>query len=444
MGITVGVLGVLSAGLFVGALVLWSGKQASDKALEELKTTSKEVVTNAASPEARTLISEAGKTNKSLLNYLTDANHELATKVSGNGAQTPKQLMDSIKNALGADGTSLIAELDRARATATAEKRRADDADAARKSAEAKLTEAADRINQMEEASKKTIAALNAEIAASKALAETNRTDVTKAMADIIEHEKNIAREAAAEKANLSSQLAKQVEQNKILEAKNRELTQARGKDQLKPTSEFALVDGSVIATDPGDSRVVYINRGQKHHIVLGMTFEVYNDASEIIADSDTGEYRTGKAAVEVIRLDADSSMCRVTRSRGRVNVGKGDVIVNAIYDPAKRYTFLVIGNFDSHGVGSATPEGAADIKALISAWNGKVSDTIRGDLDFLVLGARPVVPPQPPPNAPIPVVQEYLRLDRQARQYDDIFKQAVETSIPVLNHNRLMTLIGQ
>ena len=70
--------------------------------------------------------------------------------------------------------------------------------------------------------------------------------------------------------------------------------------------------------------------------------------------------------------------------------------------------------------------------------------DDLAGDVDFLILGTRPIVPPPPPPGADIAVLSEWQRLDRMARRYDDLFNKARDSSIPVLNQNRLFYLIGQ
>jgi hypothetical protein len=118
-------------------------------------------------------------------------------------------------------------------------------------------------------------------------------------------------------------------------------------------------------------------------------------------------------------------------------------VVANAIYDPNKVYTFLVYGNFDANGDGIATQHEAEDVKAVIAAWGGKTTSELTGDVDFLVLGQRPQLPPRPGVNSPLPVVLEYQRIDQMANRYDELFQQATSTSVPVLNENRLYTLIG-
>ena len=81
---------------------------------------------------------------------------------------------------------------------------------------------------------------------------------------------------------------------------------------------------------------------------------------------------------------------------------------------------------------------------ALIERWGGEVIDDITGDLDFLVLGERPDAPLQPAPNAPRVVYDEYLRLKNRVDRYEELFEAASASSIPVLNQNRLRTLIGE
>ena len=82
-------------------------------------------------------------------------------------------------------------------------------------------------------------------------------------------------------------------------------------------------------------------------------------------------------------------------------------------------------------------------MRSKIAAWRGEVMEDLGGDVDFLVLGERPVLPPEPSRNAPIEVLQEFIRLKGIRDRYDDLARRAAESSIPVLNLNRLDTLTG-
>ena len=42
---------------------------------------------------------------------------------------------------------------------------------------------------------------------------------------------------------------------------------------------------------------------------------------------------------------------------------------------------------------------------AWIKDWGGSVTDELVGDVDFIVLGARPPIPPEPSASQPIEVV---------------------------------------
>ncbi|MBL0870531.1 MAG: hypothetical protein IBJ18_08150 [Phycisphaerales bacterium] len=445
MGVTVGLLGATSLGLFVYTLVLIGGKQTAEQNLKKLSDETREIVRESErnSADVRALIAEAGKAQKSLAGYLREQNGKLAGMITGNAGDTPDRMSKAIENALGKDGGALLTKLSATQAELATAQKTAATADAARTSAEAKLAESDARVKAMEESVKKALAGVGAEVNGIKTQTEGYRTNVNSTIDSMRGDVETIRRENNAEKVELNTRLGTLEQENQILQAKLKDL-QAKGRDQLRPTDEFALVDGRVIALDPSDSKLVFIDRGSKHRVTLGMTFEVYTDARDVVADPETGEYRSGKAALEIIKIEPEQSVARVVRPRNRTVVGKGDVIVNAVYDPKKVYSFLVVGNFDTQGFGSATPEGAQDIKALVGAWGGKTVDDFKGDVDFVVLGSRPVIPPAPPPDAPVEVVTEYLRKSREARQYDEIFKQASATAIPVLNQNRLFTLIGR
>jgi hypothetical protein len=187
----------------------------------------------------------------------------------------------------------------------------------------------------------------------------------------------------------------------------------------------------------------VVITLGREDKLVIGMTFSVFGSASAI-RPTESGEYLPGKAVIEVIGMEESSARCRVIRASRGNPVVAGDVIANPVYDPDKVYNFVVFGNFDVDRDGVATPFERDQLVAIIERWGGEVIDDISGDLDFLVLGRRPDDPLQPAPNAPRAVYDEYLRLKNRVDRYEQLFNAASASSIPVLNENRLRTLIGE
>jgi len=251
-----------------------------------------------------------------------------------------------------------------------------------------------------------------------------------------------IRSEAEADKAQLQAEITRLNNQILILEGQVQQLRRDRRDDLVSPKDEFALVDARVLAINAAQGRVT-IDRGRRDKVVLGLGFAVYSDASAIRPDAE-GNYPPGKAVIEVIGVDETSSTCRILRETQGNPIVRGDVVANALYDPNKVYTFLVYGNFDTDDDGRATPFERDGIEALIREWNGTVTDDLTGDVDFLVLGERPVLPPQPSSGAPVEVLQEWLRLRRIVDRYDDLQQRAEATSIPILNQNRLRTLTGR
>ena len=113
------------------------------------------------------------------------------------------------------------------------------------------------------------------------------------------------------------------------------------------------------------------------------------------------------------------------------------------MYDPTKTYKFVVDGLFDTDRDGVATRYERETLEALIEGWGGIIVAEIDGDVDFVILGERAVLPPPPGPGAPVAAIQEYVRLTQERNRYDDLLIKAGATSMPVLNANRLQTLIG-
>jgi len=69
---------------------------------------------------------------------------------------------------------------------------------------------------------------------------------------------------------------------------------------RMSAVNPALLVDGTVLEVSTGDE--VFIDRGSNDRIVLGMTFEVYDSASQLRADQD-GNFPRGKASIEVVKI---------------------------------------------------------------------------------------------------------------------------------------------
>jgi hypothetical protein len=441
---TITILSIVSLGFFVTSAVYFNKFYERQRDVESYKADSIKIVKTDERnrDDVLTLIKEAEKDRKSLVGYLIDSMGATMTKVTGSKRDTIAELnkkLESVKGAETAPLLSVISDRDSQLSTLDANLK---SAEAARQQAQADRQNEVDRVKGIEENHQKTVDALSKEVLAYKTEVETYRqgADTYKGKLDsTLDKERN---EAAEAKKRIEAQLAKVTEERLILEAQLASLRGQKNIASFRGRPEATLVDGEIIAVSGGEQTAI-INIGLREKVVLGMMFAVYADASAIQPDA-SGKYPTGKATLEVISIDTTSSVCRITSEVKGNPIVKGDVIANALFDPAKQYRFVVFGNFDFDRDGIATPLEKNDIEALINNWGGKLDSDLSGDTDFLVLGQRPLLPPRPGQDAPFEVVQEFIRRQREVERYDSLQKQAESTSIPLLNENRLYTLIGK
>jgi polyhydroxyalkanoate synthesis regulator phasin len=220
---------------------------------------------------------------------------------------------------------------------------------------------------------------------------------------------------------------------------------------RIKPKNAASLVDGRVIDVSDEDGQV-FLSIGAKQRLQPGMVFDVYDSAAAVQFDPGSGELIPGKARLQILKVEEDTSTARVIpedrRSGGRAPrpVVKDDVIANAIYSPDQRYRFLVHGKFDVDNDGRATTAEADFVRSRIQRWGGEVveGDSISGDLDFIVMGVRPMKPFELPPNADASQFSAYHEQQKAFQDYDSLFREAQTARIPVLNWNRMQVLTNE
>lgn len=442
MGVTVALLIVATLGLFILSIVFYGKKTKAEKDLATLNADITEFVRDSEreTDVVRRLRSQAKEKRQSLVTYLHTSLADTMGIATGTSSDTLDVLKNKIASIEGADTTSLMGVI-RSRESEIASLKAANASLAADfETAQRDLENEQAKVDRLQASQQQTVSELRGQIDIYRNELDTYRGEVNTTKAFMDEQVEKVRAQAADEQSRLSDRIRRLQEENAILKSQRAD---AKRENALKPTDEFALVDANVVGLEPSDGNVV-IGIGRDDNVVLGMTFAVYDEPSAIRPDPTTGRYPAGKGSIEVIRIDQTSSVCRVLSGVKGNPIVKGDVVANAVYDPAKVYTFLVYGNFDANGDGRATPLELRNIQAMIESWGGQVTNDLSGDIDFLVLGEPPVVPPEPPDSAPIEVIQDYIRHQRIADRYDDLFKRAQATSVPILNENRLYTLIGR
>jgi len=444
MLVTVVILGVLTLGLFITTIIFFSKTNAALREKAQLQQESQTFVREdeRQRDDIGQVRAAATQQGKSVVGYLMQSMQDTMQMVTGSRRDGVAELKNKLAGVRGAETQSLLAVIREREQELARERQRAEAAEAARNRAQADLENMAKRVAELETAQRETLAALNSEVTVTMDEVDRYREEVQRTKEAMEERIRQIEEEYSLREGELTAQIRELQQQNAIAQETARKLQeQLRGK-LVKRGDEYALVDATIVGMDAAAGRY-YLNVGRNQKVPLGMTFEVYSDAASIRLDEQTGEYPQGKATLEVIRVDENSSVARVIREKKGNPIARGDVVANPLYDPNKTYKFLVYGNFDANRDGIATPQEQAEIEALIREWGGEVVRELQGDIDFLVLGQKPTLPPAPPSTAPVPVVQQYVELRRVVQQYDRLFEQAQSTAIPVLNENRLRTLIG-
>lgn len=436
------IVSVVALALFFTTVMFYGAKNKAEKELADAQQASRDFLGGQTDlPWAIRWQEQATQARQPVIAYMNSAWEEMAKRTTGDSQQTPEEFQTLLGSISGADVSPLTQVIEQQSRQIASLEQQVSDANDASAAAAADLQSQVERVAQVQADSASTVTALNEEIGKYKAEFDSFRTLVDKTIADNNQRVEEIRREAADRGASDQARIAELEEETLRQQGQLTSLRESQVTSALLPTNEFALVDGRVVGADPTQN-VVFIDLGRADRVVLGMSFEVYSNAGVIRPDSQ-GVYPPGKATIEIIRINEGSSVARIVRqSRGNPIVN-GDVLANAVYDPEKVYHFVVYGNFDTNGDGAPRPEEQTAIKGIISQWGGIIDDDLSGRTDFLVLGDRPVLPPQPLPNVPIAIIQEYIRKSRVVDEYDRLFHAAVQASIPILNQNRLYTLTG-
>lgn len=457
--VTISLLGLTTVTFLVLSIFLWAEYQETTRELEAAQAVNSDIIRPDEREIAaiRDLIQLAERENKTLVRFLADSRRETMELLSGFPGdsladvqqraegfelrQSADGEVQTLGGALAASG-SFFGVLEDLRGERDDLVERAFGAEDARDLAESELTRRSDQFEQFRESQLAAVAALQAQIGELREDSQSYREGIRQAELNYATRLQELESEAMDVERTLQGRIETLDKDNLILQDTVSRLRLEQDDERLKPRAEGSLVDGTVVGVNAGD-REVFVSLGRKDNIVLGMTFTVYGDGTQIRPNPRTGEYPRGKATVEIISIDEDTSRGRIlTEARGNPAV-VGDVIANAVYDPGKVYKLMVLGNFPSAGGSVATSEGADEIRALLADWGAQVTDELSGDIDFLVLGERPRVPQEPPVDAPIEIFEEFRRQERKTQRYDQMLEYARATSVPVLNQNRLFTLIG-
>lgn len=389
--------------------------------------------------EARPEVTALMQPGSTVVRALLDENRELKRLTVGEeNAQTANIRQQKEQRNI---GVPLMAEIDGLRATLEDARRQIAEAQRQRDDAANKAAQAVDQMTQQGKHYQEAVAELDAKIAKLNQDLQAYRGATGQVEQQAVAAQSEIRRTLDARIVELESQL--QQARGEIARL-TEDLRRATGGET--PLPEVSRPDGQITSVQ-ADERRVYINRGRRDRILLGMTFEVFEQGELVrlgqIQDADQ-EVR-GKATIEVIDVQDNSALARIVRTeRGASPVDAGDEIVNLVYDPNQRFRFFVYGDFDIDRTGEPQVTDKRRIESMITRWGGEVAENLSYDVDFLVLGAEPPLPEPLPPNEIDPVkIAEAEQARRNFETYQQLIGQASDLNIPILNQNRFLDLVG-
>ncbi|MBL4591107.1 MAG: hypothetical protein JKY96_04030 [Phycisphaerales bacterium] len=444
VAVTITILGALGLGLFVTTMVFY-GK--SQKALSDLKTTNEDNARFVSPSErdnavVRSITDEAQSERMSAMGFLIKNRRQLLEATAGDPDMSIAEFKLLISAIEGAEGSSLADLIANKNTVIELLNKQLAVSDAERSAAQKESRDQAERVAAIEGEFNMSSEDRQREVQGMRGHVMVLENKITELEGKYGSNIEEVRADTTTKLNEMQAELDRVNEDNTSLRYTVAELRGEGRANRTRPLNEEALVDGSVTQINIVDNEVL-ISIGRQHKAILGMTFAIYDSPTDIRQNELTDEYQIGKAVIEIIRVEEGFSRARIIESSQGNPIVRGDVIANAVYDPNKTYKFVVDGLFDTNGNGVATFFEREELEALIERWGGKLVDDIDGDVDFVVLGERPVLPPQPRIGAPVAVIKEYNRLQHEIRRYDDLMNGAEATSIPLLNSNRLQTLIG-
>jgi hypothetical protein len=295
------------------------------------------------------------------------------------------------------------------------------------------------------------VAAKDKEIAASQqqaADANAKAEEVTKQTQGVTDSNQKVIEEQAKKYADdIAKTDQARADAERAAARYQKENSKLEGKlDLFRPNSTQSLVrqaDGAISRINPDGT--VYINLGAGQQIVEGMTFEVYDKVAGVppLKNDDTS-LPIGKGSIEVLRIGANTSECRILQQTPGRTITEGDIIANLIYDRNTKLKFVIFGKFDITKPGIPDAADSTILKRLVTEWGATLQPDLAVDTDFLVIGSEPKVPDFTEEQRRDPVNAKTLA-DAQAEvdRYRDTLNRAKDMSIPVLNQNRFLYYVG-
>ena len=375
----------------------------------------------------------------------------LTSFVTGDPSQSADSPVEDIKKSLGAENvTSLKIELETLRSRT--EQLSQDNANLKKQMAasQSDATASRDEAKKATEGAQAASKRVEGDIATYRTSSQKFGDEVKDTVANVKKYQDDMDQRHRNEMADLQGQIDNVSSSRAELSGKVEVLQKTVDQYRVKPENAASLADGRVIDVI-GQNSEIFISIGSKQRVQPGMTFDVYDSANAIQYNPTTGDLIPGKARVQVLKVEENTSTARVipenTRYAPRPRpIVKDDVIANVIFSPDYRYKFLVHGKFDIDNDGTATAAESEFVRGRIKSWGGDVveGDTLRGDLDFIVMGVQPLRPLDLSSDADEGQYTSHFEQKKAYETYQTLFTEAQTARVPVLNWNRMQVLTNE
>ena len=369
------------------------------------------------------------------------ANVQGLTQLINGNVITTREQIDKELSALDLGGQPLITEIKRL----LAEQDASADQIAAMKQ---DLTTTTNRVQQLQQQSaqvEQTYRAaaddLKTQLGAHQSQSTAYGQEVDKQRQTLESRIRQLQQERQNQVNQLTSQIEQRAEQINVLKRKLAELQREGLNPESRGVNPATQPDGRVVSIIE-EENLVYIDIGRVEHVLLGLTFEIFDSRLGVYLDES--EKMRGKATIEVVNIAERSSVCRIVRQEQGNTVNKGDLIANVVYDPDVKYKFLVFGDFDIDNTGSTSLSDGKRVETMIERWGGRLATELTYDVDFLVLGLEPLAPTPLSRDEVDPLrIQEQAAQQERYDQHQRLIAKARALSISILNQNRFLALVG-
>ncbi|MCC6580184.1 MAG: hypothetical protein IT440_07050 [Phycisphaeraceae bacterium] len=388
----------------------------------------------------------------SVVGVFRDEITRLKQIITGSATSSLDAIKDEMSKLSMPDGQTLMREIRRLRAEEDAAKDLASELTKKYEAANRRADQSETAKNQVEKDYRGSVESLQKELAELKKAAADYEKKVAASRATLEQQFKGVRDDLQQQRTNSESILAQKDSEIDMLKKRLQSIESSRRSPLGGQVNPATLADGQIDSVLPDQGRV-YINIGLTSRLIPGITFEVFSRKTGVETDP-TGTLR-GKATIEITNVFDTYSVARIVRINENTEIFEGDIIANAVYDPRMTMTFFVFGDFDIDHFGQSMSIDKSRIENMIVKWGGQLAapreasgDKDAGilpfDLDFLVLGEAPKKPETLSKDEIDPgKIEANAEAVRKYDRYFSLVSEAKGLSIPVLNQNRFLTMVG-